>query len=199
MQYIDQMSRFAIIACFSILLGGCVASPTSKFIEVQEWLDAEPFALHFLWPLPDNFRPIEPPRSVRGPNHDYIWVWYSDGEPVNGIEPPIYMIYESSEPFDLGEYFLSDYAAEKTMNAVINVAVQGQDRLVELRSNLEFEDSGVALFEIDGTYIAFHWRHVEEAEALRVIESHLVPLKDHPVLAGSIEEHVQKLSDNQRR
>lgn len=199
MCYVDKMRGLAAVLCISLILGACAAAPTSEFIEVQAWVDAERFALHFLWPLPGEFRLLEPPRHVQGSDHDYVWAWYSAGEPVNGIEPPIYMIYESSELPNLGEHFLSDYMVEESRRRAVHMEIQGQERVVEVRVNPAFEESGVALFEIEGTSIAFHWRHIEEAEALRALERHLVSLKDHPALATTIEEHIQQLANNQRR
>jgi len=127
-----------------------------------------------LWPEPEGSELWFPPRYIDGPG--YVELFYSEAFIGAGIEPPVYMLYESKSDLPVGQQFLTDYDVANTGVTIsnINVVLDGKTVPVKVRENATILDAGVAVFELDGTCVAYHWRHISRTVALGVLEHSLV-------------------------
>ena len=171
-----------VLFAFALLImRGCVPfirGQSASGLTLREWVDSRMFAPVILWPEPEGSTLWFPPRHIDGPG--YVELFYSEAFIGAGVEPPMYMLYESKSDLPVGQQLLTNYDVADTEVTIsnINVVLCGKPVLIELRENSSIPDSGVAIFELDGTHVAYHWRHMSRAAALSVLEHNLVQVRE---------------------
>jgi len=106
----------------------------------------------------------------------------------------MYTLYESDSDLRIGESFLPDYATTKPRVTVSNahLIVCGRSVSAQIRENTSIPDSGVAVFELEGTHIVFYWRHKSRAAAFDILERNLVQVhKDNPEIISSFDHMLE--------
>jgi hypothetical protein len=165
-----------VLFAFALLIGGCIPfirAQSASGLTLREWVDSQMFAPVILWPEPEGSKLWFPPRHIDGPG--YVELFYSEAFIGAGVEPSMYMLYESKSDLPVGQQLLTDYDVADTEVTIndMNVILCGKPVLIELRESSSIPDSGVAIFELDGTHVAYHWRHMSRATALSTLEHHI--------------------------
>jgi hypothetical protein len=169
-----RRASFFLLIVVVLLAGGCtfpvVRSHSASAVTLQEWVDKQSFGPVILWPLPEGISLWLPPRYIDGPGH--VELFYAGAFVDPGVEPPMYMLYESDSELPIGRSILADYAESNTAvtSQSMNLVISGRAVLAEIRRNSGFPDSGVIIFELCGTQIAGHWRQMPRASALDVLQ-----------------------------
>lgn len=152
-----------IICCAFITSIPSITSPSFTHITLEEWDDLDLFTPLILEPPPS--------RTERrmGPylGADRVELHYTEEFVANDATPSAYTLYESNQPILVGQEILSPYDARKDSVTIerVKLVLLGQARSVEIRRNKHYANSGIAMFEIDGTYIVYHWQNVAENRA----------------------------------
>lgn len=151
-----------------------IRTQSASGLMLREWVDSRMFTPVILWPQPEGSELWFPPRYIDGPG--YVELFYSEAFIGAGVEPPMYMLYESKSDLPVGQQILTDYDVADTEVTVssINMVLDGKTVPVKVRENATVLDAGVAVFELDGTHVAYHWRHISRTVALSVLEHSLV-------------------------
>ena len=166
-----------------LLVGGCtfssiVRSHAASASTLQKWVESQIFIPIILWPVPEGSSLWLPPRYIDGP--DYVELFYAGAFVEAGVEPPMYMLYESDSKLPIGQSMLTDYAVSDAMviSSYINLTMNGKSVLTEIRENSTLPDSGVAIFELGGTHVVYHWRRMPSTAALDVLEHRTLQVRE---------------------
>jgi len=174
--------RVACICCLLSALvlstGACVMkSHLASDLTLSEWGDLRTFTPVILWPEPEGIGLLFPPRYLE--DREYVELVYSEGFVASGVETPMYTLYESYADIPLGRSFLPDYVLtnSRVITREVYLDVAGVAIEAQIRENTRLPESGVAIFELEGTHIVFHWRHKPSAAALAMLEQNLVQVE----------------------
>ena len=141
------------------------------------------------WLLLDSFTPIilhPPPGETKlqmGPilaeDANYVELYYTEDFAPN-VTPPAFTLYESHQSLRIGQDVLVKYSARRKDIDIEQTSLSLLDRKhpVEIRRKRNDPDAGVAIFVIEGTYVAYHWRNVTEAAALQVLAERIRPVRE---------------------
>lgn len=183
------MDRVIALVLLLALSSACaVAIPSPSVDTLQEWVNLNKFTPLILWPEPEGSKLMGPPHYGATRSQEYVWLWYGEGFIASGIEPPLYMLYESNAPLPVGQAFLTDYVVSKVTIVHTPMTLNGESVLVEIRENPVIPDSGVAIFQLGNTHVAYHWRHMLKAKALGVLERHLTPVRYDATIISSFDK-----------
>ena len=180
-----KILRILVLLAWPVIsLTGCdthtafVPVQTSTAVTLQEWVGTQIFTPLILWPEPEGISVWMPPRHQHM-DADYVQLFYTEPFIAPGIEPPQYRLYESQVDLPIGSQILShfDRASANLTFEWVEMTFCGQSVAVQIRETLDLPDSGVAVFELEGTHVAFHWRNTSRATALDVLASHLVQVR----------------------
>jgi len=173
-----------LVLSMVFLTGAGIGMPSlmnhaASTITLVEWMDLRIFTPVILWPAPEGTSLWFPPRCIDGPACDYIELFYTGDFVGTGVEPPMYMLYESDSELPIGKSFLTSYAATNAAVTLerIDLVLDGKAVLAEIRENAAIPDSGVALFELDDAFVVYHWRHVPRTAALDVLEHRILQVR----------------------
>lgn len=154
-----------IIGCAFIVSIASIRSPSFTHITLSQWYDLDLFTPFILEPPPGK-------TELRmGPylGADRVELYYTEEFVPGGRDavPSSYTLYESNKPMLVGEEILSPYDARKDSVTIerVKLVLFGHVRSVEIRRNKHYANSGIAMFEINGTYIVYHWQNVTENRA----------------------------------
>jgi hypothetical protein len=170
-----------------LLLSGCetsknplsqsVVAQSASALTLQDWVNQQTFTPLILWPIPQQSRIFLGPRHIRG-SSDYVEIMYSKPMLQQGVEPPVYMIYQSASNLPVGEQFLTDYRTSRSEVVVnnLNVTIDNQPVLLEIRTNKHIPNSGIAIFTFLGTHVAYNWCHMAQKTAIDTLVNNLHPV-----------------------
>jgi hypothetical protein len=172
---------WVLLAWPAIFPTGCdtrtafVPVQTSTAVTLQGWVGTQTFTPLILWPEPEGISVWMPPRHQHT-DADYVQLFYTKSFIAPGVEPPQYRLYESQVALPIGSQILPhfDRASVNLTFEWVEITLCGQSVAVQIRETPDLPDSGVAVFELEGTHVAFHWRNTSRASALDVLANHLV-------------------------
>jgi len=169
-----------VILALTLLVEVCIPSikgQSAASLTLREWVDSGTFIPVILWPEPEGSHLWFPPRYINKPG--YIELLYAESTAEKGMEASMYMLYESNSALPVGKQILTDYDAADTEVIITsaNATLCGKAIRLEIRENSSKPESGVAIFELDGTHVAYHWQHIPRVTALRVLDRNLVQVQ----------------------
>lgn len=161
---------FFILAIFTTFTIAFFKSPRFTHITLAEWVQSDLFTPVILQPEPDGTK------LRLGPLHgaDRVELHYTE-EFEFGVLPIVYELYESGNPLPIGKKersgILPDYGATNQDVEIAQTTLTLIDMAhpVELRQNKNRVAAGIAIFEIDGTYVVYHWQNVDQVDALQTL------------------------------
>jgi hypothetical protein len=142
-----------------------MTSPSFTHITLEEWYDLDLFTPLILEPPPGRTELRMGPYLAEGA--DRVELHYTEEFVPNDATSSAYTLYESNKPILVGQEILSPYDARKDSVTIerVELVLFGRTRSVEIRRNKHYANSGIAIFEIEGTYIVYHWQNVTENRA----------------------------------
>ena len=142
-------------------------------ITLKEWLALDLFTPVILYPPPGETKLQMGPFLAETSN--YVELYYTEDFTPHKV-PPGYQIYQSDRPLPIGKMILSKYASNR--NTVITkeilLPLLRKEHSVEIRRNNNYPNDGVAIFTLEGTYVAYYWQNVAENVALKVLTNSLI-------------------------
>jgi len=159
-----------MVGGFIVFNMALLAPQTFTHVTLAEWVQADSFTPVILRyePAGTDLR-MGPLQGVRR-----VELHYSE-QFESGTLPVVYELYESSKPLPIGKNARSGIlpyysAASKDVESEwVDLVLSGAERAVELRRNRNQGNAGIAIFEIGGTHVVFHWQNVDQHDALQVL------------------------------
>ena len=172
-----KVKKIFALSIFFLLLTGCIASIQRNFTQIsfRKWSQNESFVPFILSPLPLQTCLKMGPLSDSA--SDMIQLHYTESD-LTKASLITFELYESSSPLAVGKDILPMHNLDKhsvqTENKLLMVGKQ--EIVTEIRVNEQFTQNKVAIFELDGTHIAFSWENVADEIAYKILENNLSPL-----------------------
>ncbi|NOK60694.1 MAG: hypothetical protein GFH27_549297n295 [Chloroflexi bacterium AL-W] len=168
----------AFVMLGSLTLASCNNANTvisKQPLTLTEWTNNGSFTPVILWPEPDNSTIWFAPQYTNDDN-PYVEFYYSEPFIMEGVEPFMYVLYQGDSTLPVGERFLTDYEAGRSDVTITKdqMTINGERVPLEIRTSTRHRDSGVAVFEVSGTHIAYNWRHMDQDSALETFSEHMV-------------------------
>lgn len=181
---------------FTLSMGACafIRSQSASGLTLREWIDLQVFTPFILWPEPEGVSLLFPPRYIERQGQSYVELVYSEGFIESSVEPPMYTLYESDSDLRISKSFLPDYTTAKPQVTASNarLIVCGKSVSAQIRENTSIPDSGVAVLELEETYIVFYWRHKSRAAVFDILEHNLTQVhKDTPEIISSFDHMLE--------
>lgn len=140
-------------------------------ITLADWAQADSFTPVILRPEPAGTDLRMGPLQGAG----RVELHYSE-QFESGTLPVVYELYESSQPLPIGKNarsgilpYYSATSKDVESSEWVDLVLHGAEHAVELRRNMNQGKAGIAIFEIGGTHVVFHWQNVDQHDALQVL------------------------------
>ncbi|MEI2689927.1 MAG: hypothetical protein V9H69_09500 [Anaerolineae bacterium] len=173
------------LAC--VMVGGSMvfnmaflAPQTFTHVTLAEWVQSGSFTPVVLWPEPAGTDLSMGPLQGAG----RVELYYSE-QFESGTLPVVYEFYESNKPLPIGKNVRSgilpyyDTTSKDVESEWVDLVLHGAERAVELRRNSNQGDAGIAIFEISGTHVVFHWKNVDQHDALQALADGITRVDDN--------------------
>ncbi len=171
---------------------------------LREWVELDLFTPYILYPEPEGqelvmgpsltsssyLSSLFPPQFTENPVRAELY--YSGPFTADGSEPA-YSLYVSNGP--MPDHVLKprfDIPDEDVTETHTTLVIEGNEQKIKIRLSRKRPGEGMAIIEIDGTHVVYHWSGVGQNIALEVLTEHLVSVQQDDIEIISEFDRLQK-------
>ena len=145
-------------------------SQTFIYTPLSKWRESGSFTLVTLQPEPAGTKLRMGPLQGAGRAELHYTETFD-----SGTLPAFYELYESNKPLPIGKTVRSgilpyySITNQDVTTEYIKLTLLGNEHRIELRKNRKLPKAGIAIFEISGTHVVYHWQNAEQKQALQYL------------------------------